>query len=135
MYNIPLRVRNLIKRHDTSDPVSIAASLNIAIIYGNTPNRVNGFWKRILRRKYIGLDHRLSQAEDWQKKAVIAHEIAHILLHPSYKSYCMAGRSVYANSAKEDEADQFAAELLSYSCDIDKSYVIDFLQNSWKGDA
>lgn len=33
---------------------------------------------------------------------------------------------------KEDEADRFAAELIAYAFDMDKSYVIDFLQNSWR---
>lgn len=99
MYNIPLRVRNLIKRYDTNDPISIATTLKIRIIYCKTPSQVNGFWKRILRRKYIAINNRLT--EEWQIKAVVAHEIAHILLHPQYTSYSIAGRTFYPTATKK----------------------------------
>lgn len=129
MFNIPLRVRNLIKKHGTSDLFLIASYLKITVIYRKTPNLINGFWKRVLKRKYIAINENLS--EGWQIKAVIAHEIAHILLHPGYKSFCMAGRTFYANTRKEDEADQLAAELLSYSYDMDKSHILSFLKDGW----
>jgi Zn-dependent peptidase ImmA (M78 family) len=132
MFNIPVRVRNLIKRHDTADPLLIANQMKISIMQGKTPHGVNGFWRRILRRKYLGLNDKLT--EEWQEKAVVAHEIAHIILHPGYVSYCMAGRTYYSNSRKEDDADEFTAELLSHSCDIDRVYVLGFLKNGWQKD-
>ncbi|MBP2644357.1 MAG: hypothetical protein H6Q67_2244 [Firmicutes bacterium] len=128
--NIPLRIRNLIARHDTANPYRIAKELKIEIIFTKTPSRVHGFWRRILRRKIIYIDETLS--EDWQIKAVISHEIGHILLHPKYAYYCMSERTYLANSRKEDEADRFSAELLSYCCSLEKEYVLDFLKNSWK---
>jgi Zn-dependent peptidase ImmA (M78 family) len=130
MFNIPLRVRNLIRKHDTPDPLLIAKEMKIRIMQGVTPNDVNGFWRRILRRKYIGLNNKLKK--EWQRKAVVAHEIAHILLHPGYTSYCMAGRTFYSKNRYEDEADEFAAELLSYSSDIEREYILDFLKNGWQ---
>ena len=129
MPNIPLRVRNLVKRLDSSDPIMIAKKLNITIIYGKTPEKVNGFWRRILRRKYIGVNEDIT--EEWEQKAVIAHELGHIFLHPGYASYCIAGRTYLSNSHKEGEADQFSAELLSFHCNVEKEYILDFLKNGW----
>lgn len=67
-YNIPLRVRNLIKKAGSSDPYDIARFLNIKIKTVNMPEHANGFWRRVLRRKYICVSDRL---EEWQRKAVI----------------------------------------------------------------
>lgn len=130
MFNIPLRVRNLKNKY--GDILFILKVLNIEVVYGKTPDHVNGFWRRILRRKYICLSEKLQNAEFWQQEAVIAHELGHILLHPQYKSFCMAGRTYFPNSHKEDEADQFAAEFISHLYDINKAYVLDFLKSSWK---
>lgn len=129
LFNIPLRVRNLMKKHGTCNPLLIASYLNITVFYGKTPPKINGLWRRVLRRKYIYINEDLQ--EDWQIKAVIAHEIAHILLHPGYRCYCIAGRTYIANAHYESEADQFAAELISHGFGIDSSGVIDFLQNGY----
>lgn len=43
MLNIPLRVRNLVNRLATCNPDEIAKDLRIKVIYGETPNGVNGF--------------------------------------------------------------------------------------------
>jgi Zn-dependent peptidase ImmA (M78 family) len=131
VFNIPLRVRNLIKKHSTCDPLRLAKIMNVTIMYGQTPHKANGFWRRILRRKYIGLNEK--SGVEWQVQAVTAHEIAHIILHPGYKNYSISGRSFFADSRKESEADEFAAELISYAYDeISKEQVLDFLKNSWK---
>lgn len=42
-YNIPLRVRNLIKKAGSSDPYDIARFLNIKIKTVNMPEHANGF--------------------------------------------------------------------------------------------
>lgn len=130
MVNIPLRARNLIRKLDTTDPYLIAKELRISIIETKVPSHIQGFWRRILRRKIIFIDQSIS--EYWQIKAVIAHELGHILLHPQYKSYCMAGRSYYVSTKREKEANAFAIELLSYSSDIEKQYINDFLENGYK---
>jgi Zn-dependent peptidase ImmA (M78 family) len=130
VFNIPLRVRNLIKRHGTCSSLRIAAYLKVTVFYGRTPPKINGLWRRILKRKYIYVNEELE--EDWQIEAVIAHEIAHILLHPGYRCYCIAGRTYVANAHFENEADQFSAELISQCYGIDKLGIIDFLQNGWR---
>ena len=127
--NIPLRVRNLIKKHDTCDPYLIAKEMNITILLAQTPSKVNGFWRRILRRKYICINEELCE---WQQKAVLCHELGHILLHPGYKNYCMAGRTYVVSQRHEDEADIFALECFSHFSDLDRQYIDDFLKNGWK---
>jgi Zn-dependent peptidase ImmA (M78 family) len=130
LYNIPIRVKNLINKSGYCSPYKIAKQLKIEIIVTKVPRRAHGFWRRILKRKIIFVDDRLKK--EWEINAVICHEIAHIILHPDYKNYCVPGSQIFfADSRKENEADQFAAELLTYS-DLDKVYVLDFLRNGWK---
>lgn len=89
-YNYKLRTQNLIKKFDTSNPEQIAKKLNINVRYVDMPNHINGFWKRILRRKFIFVSDRL---DEWQKQTVIAHELGHILLHTHYHHFCSEGRA------------------------------------------
>ena len=64
--NIPLRVKNLITRYDTSAPYRIAKELNCIVLFAKLPPNVNGFWKRILRRRAIIINENLSE---WQQTA------------------------------------------------------------------
>lgn len=126
-YNIPLRVRNLVKKYGTANPVFIARMLNIHIRYVDTPAQVNGFWLKILRRKFIFVNANLAE---WQSNAVVAHELAHIILHPHYRLFSLEGRSYYSKTSHEDEANRFSAELLQYM-DIDKCFTMAFLDHGW----
>lgn len=127
-YNYKLRIQNLIKKYGTSNPEEIAKYLNINVRYVDTPNHINGFWKRILRRKFIFVN---AELEHWQQQAVIAHELGHILLHPKYHHYCLENRSYYHSTRHENEADFFAIKLLEYS-DIEPMFVDYFLKNGWE---
>lgn len=128
-YNIPLRIKNLIKRTGSKNPFEIAKFLNINISFVDTPTHVNGFWKRILRRKFIFVNKNLNE---WQQKAVIAHEIGHILLHPKYRHFCLDSRTYFCSQRHEDEADNFSSELLKHACpDIETKFVNLFLKKGW----
>ena len=129
MINIPLRVRNLRKKHDTSDPYKIANDFNIDISFCDTPTSINGLWRRILKRNYIVINKNLNE---WQRKAVLCHELAHFLCHRGYVSFCMAGRTFYSIKRYEDEANAFAIELMSDSCSLEKEYILLFLEEGWK---
>lgn len=128
-YNIPLRIRNLIRKADTTNPYLIAAHLKINIRFVNTPSHINGFWKKILKRKFIFVN---ADLEEWQQKAVIAHELGHILLHPQYKYFCQNSRTYYCSQRHENEADTFAILLCQETLDIDKRYIERFLKDGWK---
>jgi Zn-dependent peptidase ImmA (M78 family) len=127
--NIPLRVKNLIKKYDTCDPYRIAKDLNIEVVFHDTPNGINGMWRRVLKRKYIVINKKINE---WQRKAVLGHELAHFRCHRGYVSYCMAGRTFFSKTSKENEANEYAAELMTYSSDIEKEYIIEFLEHGWK---
>ena len=129
-YNIPLRIRNLVRRAGSSDPYSIASFLGIKIKAVDTPTHINGIWKRILRRTFIFVNERLPE---WQQKAVLAHELGHIILHPKYNYFCLDSRTYFSSTRHENEADSFSVELLKYSCpDIDSKFVDSFLKEGWK---
>lgn len=128
-YNIPLRVRNLIKKAGSSDPYEIADYLNIKIKTVSMPRHTNGFWRRILRRNYICISDQLN---DWQRKAVIGHELGHIMLHPQYKYFCLDSRTYFCSQRHENEAVFFSVELCGYSMDIEENFVELFLKEGWK---
>lgn len=127
-YNYKLRVRNLAAKAGTPYPVAIATMLNIIIKEVVLPPRINGFWKRILRRKVIFVNANL---EEWQKQTVISHELGHILLHPHYHHFCVEKRSYYCSARHENEADQFAVEMMSQN-DVDQAFSSLFLRDGWK---
>lgn len=126
--NIPLRVKNLIARHDTSAPYRIAKELNCVVILAALPPNVNGFWKRILRRRAIIINEKL---EEWQQAAVLCHELGHIVCHPGYAAFSMRSTS-YSSTRIESEADAFAECLMSYRYDLDECYVRRFLSEGWR---
>lgn len=129
-YNYNQRIKNLIRKFDTANPELIAQNLKINVRYVDTPNNINGFWKRILRRKFIFVNERL---EEWQRMAVIAHELGHILLHPTYRYFCAEGRSYFAVTKHENEADLFSVELMNVLYpNIDSNFVDLFLKQGWK---
>ncbi len=110
MKNIPLRARNLIRKHGTTDPYRIAREMKFDVMFLPLPDRVNGMWRRILGRKYIVIDDAL---DEWQQKAVLCHELGHYLLHRDDASSSMAGRTFFSNTRYEHEANLFAAEIFT----------------------
>jgi Zn-dependent peptidase ImmA (M78 family) len=128
-YNIPLRVRNLINKVGSTDPYDIADYLGIKIKTVDTPSYVNGFWQQILTHKFIFINQNLCE---WQRKAVIGHELGHIILHPEYSYFCMNRRTYYCSQRHENEADYFSIELCSYSMDIEANFIELFLKDGWK---
>lgn len=126
-FNIPTRIKHLIAKCGTADPLVIAQMYGIIVHFEDTPQTINGFWFRILKRKFIICNHSL---EHWQKQAVVAHELGHILLHPHYRHYS-SGNSCYACTRHENEANAFASELLHH-LDIDPVFTLAFLEEGWK---
>lgn len=126
--NIPLRVKNLIARHDTSDPYRIAKELNCLIYFVSLPPTVNGFWKRLLNRRIIALNENLPE---WQQTAVLCHELRHIVCHGRYTAFSMRNVS-YSNTHIEREADEFVTCLMSYRYDLDEYYVSQFRSEGWR---
>lgn len=114
--NIKLRVKNLVRKYNTSDPFQIADDLGIKIVRLALPNQIRGFLVYVLRRKYIVLNDALCYAA---QKVIVCHELGHMRLHPHYGYYLSTNRQYYVPSCYEREANEFALHLLSYSCDFD----------------
>ncbi len=107
--NIPVRVRNLIKKHGTNNPYTLCMYLNINVLFCELGD-IKGYYKKCLRKKFIVLN---SDLDEFSRKIVLAHELGHAVLHNSkdinlMKDYYLLPK----NSRLEKEANSFAAELL-----------------------
>ena len=120
MINIKLRVKNLVTKYNTANPFELAKELNIKIISLDLPDSIKGFLVRVLRRKYIILNNKLTYE---RQKIVLAHELGHARLHTAYGYYLHADMSYYVPSKREKEANEFAIHLLSYSSDLDANLI------------
>jgi len=124
--NVKLRVLNLIARHRTRNPFKLARALNIEIIYQDL-GEVRGFFKKILRRKYIFINNELSEFE---QKLVCAHELGHALFHSSSDFQFMLDNTKLIRKSKiEDEANEFASWLIFE--DDREVYYSYFLENNF----
>ncbi|WP_335941845.1 ImmA/IrrE family metallo-endopeptidase [Fusobacterium polymorphum] len=113
--NIKLRVLNLIARHRTRNPFKLARLLNIEIVYEDL-GEVRGFFKKILRRKFIFINNKLSE---FDQKLVCAHELGHAVLHFSNRiQFLIDNTKLLRKSRIEDEANLFASWLLFPSDDV-----------------
>ena len=125
MFNIRVRVRHLVEKYGTANPFLLTSYLNINILHAPLPDKINGFLVRVLRRKYIVLNDKLSYEE---QKVTLCHEIGHARLHSGY-NYCLhAEQSYYIPSHIEAEANEFAIRLLAYSEDIDDERIVELLR-------
>jgi Zn-dependent peptidase ImmA (M78 family) len=117
--NIALRVANLVTKHGTADPYKIARYLNIKIISTTLPGSVRGFLVRVLRRRYIFINNALPEAA---QQVALCHELGHARLHKGYGYYYHMDGIFFVRSKIEDEANEFAAHLLSYCSEIDPTH-------------
>ena len=110
MLNIPLRVRNLIKKHGTKNPYILCKLLNIHIRYMDLGN-VKGVYKKIVTNKFIIIDEKLSEV---MQMIVLCHELGHAVLHNSKEIQSFKDCDLFPRVSNriEDEANIFAAELL-----------------------
>lgn len=113
MYNIRLRVANLVKKYDTTNPYKLAKALNIDVYVLELPRSIRGFFIRPLKRKAIVLNKAMSEQE---QLVALCHELGHVRLH---KGYGMLMHKYIRNTKQEAEANEFALHLLSYSKNID----------------
>ena len=116
MFNISLRVENLILKYDTANPYQLAKCLNFDIYELDLPSAIRGFLIRPLRRKCIVLNANLSEL---QKHIVLCHELGHARLHSGYGYYLSTNRPYYVPCRRENEANAFAIHILSYSHNLD----------------
>lgn len=129
MKDIPLLVADLVRKTGERRAYDIAKSLGIVIRETQTPKHVNGFLAKLLSRKFIVVN---CQLEDWQKRAIVAHELGHTVLHPHYRYCCSDERTIYRSARMEREADEFATEMFRQLSTIEPEQIAGFLDCGWK---
>lgn len=122
MKNIPLRVKNLVKKYGTRDPFLLSSYLNLRIVYSEYSDSTKGYYINVKRNKFIVLNSRLT---DDEKRIVLAHEIGHAMLHSSKEVHFIRENTLFPKGRHENEANKFAAELLIDLNEIDKCYIED----------
>lgn len=110
MLNIPLRVRNLIKKHGTKNPYVLCKLLNIHIRYMEL-GEVKGAYKKIVTNKFIIINQDLSE---FMQLVVLCHELGHAVLHNSKEIQAFKDYDLFPKFSNriELEANKFASELL-----------------------
>ena len=107
--DIRLKVLNLIVKYGTKNPFKLAKNLNIEILIEDL-GEVRGLFKKVLKRKFIFINSRLSE---FDKILVCAHELGHAVLHSSSNyQFLIDNTRILRKSKLEDEANLFASFLI-----------------------
>ncbi|MBU5308432.1 ImmA/IrrE family metallo-endopeptidase [Clostridioides mangenotii] len=123
--NIKVLVNHLIDKFNTNDPFSLSEHLNINIIYTDLKN-IWGMYRYIKRNSFIFINNNIS---DIEKRFVLSHELGHAILHTKNNCFYLKHNTFMKVSTFENEANEFAAELLITNEDIkeaiDKQFSIE----------
>ncbi len=120
MKNIPLRVKNLVKKYGTRDPFLLASCLNLNVKFLEYSDNTKGYYIKVGKSKFIIINSNLTEDE---KRVVLAHEIGHAVMHSSKKIHFLRENTLFPKGRHENEANKFAAELLIDLNSIDNCYI------------
>lgn len=112
--NMKLRVKNLIEKYNTSNSYVLCERLGIEIKYVYYKD-VKGFFSRVLKRKYIVINEKL---DEYSQLVVLCHELEHALYHSSKNKLLMKINFFNYSLELENEANEFAAELMKYQEEV-----------------
>ena len=76
---------------------------------------IKGYYKKVLKNKYIVINNNL---DDYSKKIVLCHELGHALYHSSKNTLLMKNNFLCYTPELENEANEFAIELMKYQEEI-----------------
>ncbi len=74
MINIPVRVKNIVKKWGTRDPFKLCKYLGIYVTFKDLGENTKGCYQKIKGKKTIIIN---SNLDDFSKKVVCAHELGH----------------------------------------------------------
>jgi Zn-dependent peptidase ImmA (M78 family) len=101
-------VRQLIKKHKSTDPFQIAKEKNIIVLFEELGNTL-GFYSSYKRIKFIHINNQLGEM---MQRFVCAHELGHAVLHPKSNTPFLRANTLFSVEKLELEANTFAVELL-----------------------
>ena len=107
-HDIKRLVACYVKKFKTSDPFELAEHLNVEVQTGPLGNRA-GCYMFLKNHKCIFLNEDL---EEHERTLVMAHELAHSIMHRKENCYFIRNKTLLLTSKIEIEANTFAAELL-----------------------
>ena len=127
--DIRLKVLNLIVKYGTKNPFKLAKKLNVEILIEDL-GEVRGLFKKVLKRKFIFINSKLSE---FDKILVCAHELGHDILHSSSNyQFLIDNTRILRKSKLEDEANLFASYLLISDDEVFEEYEFKETEtNSW----
>lgn len=97
-----------VRKFGTRDPFELAKFLHVEVMVGDLGSR-SGCYMFLKNHKCIFLNQNLDESELF---LVMAHELAHSILHRKQNCYFIRNKTLFLTSTSEIEANTFAAELL-----------------------
>jgi Zn-dependent peptidase ImmA (M78 family) len=114
--NVHAFVEKLVAKYDTRDPFTIARELGIQIRFLSHYKEIKGYYANILGNKFIIINSSLSET---MQRVVVAHELGHAIFHGDIEIGFIRKNTIMNTSQYEHQANEFAAELLINTDDLD----------------
>jgi Zn-dependent peptidase ImmA (M78 family) len=102
------KINYLLEKYDTNEPTELAECLGIHIVYEFLAD-VQGYYVNAGDYKFIVVNNNLDY---YDQRVVIAHELGHVLLHPTLNSSFLKNNTLLCTDKYEYQANYFAANLL-----------------------
>ncbi len=96
------------KKYCTSDPFELARCLNIVVLFEDL-GTINGYFNTVSRQRFVHINQNLN---DREVRLTLAHEIGHVLLHPTSNTYFLRSKTRFSVGSFEHEANLFAVFFL-----------------------
>lgn len=107
-HDIKQLVAYYVRKFNTRDPFELADYLHVEVIIGPLGSR-SGCYMFLKNHKCVFLNEDL---EEYERMLVMAHELAHSIMHRKENCYFIRNKTLLLTSRTETEANTFAAELL-----------------------
>lgn len=108
VHDIKRLVAYYVRKYDTRNPFQLAEHLNVEVQIGPLGSRA-GCYMFLKNHKCIFLNEDL---EEHERMLVMAHELAHSIMHRKENCYFIRNKTLLLASKIEIEANTFAVELL-----------------------
>lgn len=108
-------VNKILKKYGTLDIDKLCDKMGIILLNVKLPKNTRGFFQKFKRINVIYLNYNLNENE---RRLVIAHEIAHAILHGNLNRIFMDNHTLNKTNKYENEANLLASYMLISDDDI-----------------